>query len=332
MKFNFGDIKSSKSLLSKYSEEEIMERLGVPIEEGRFCSPYRDDKTPTCSLWRAPGNERLYFMDWAVFDEPVDVFDLYRYINYCSFDAAIEGLWELMSGDVSSQTLSVKESIVNVKSVSQTRVRAQTLALTEDDLRWWSRFGITKETLNKFNVLKAEYIWLGQDLIYTAGPGVKPGYVYRFFKDSIKVYFPHRTYNRFYHNDGSMIQGWSQLPAEGDLVIVTKSYKDVMFFFEEGIPAVAPQSESILLDKQSVEELRSRFTNVVVLMDNDRAGIIALRKYKRLGLKIYMLSRTWSKDISDFRLKYGANKTSRLIAATKWNLLNGGSSLSNFKL
>mgnify|MGYP003307397942 CR=1 FL=1 len=39
-------------ILSKVKEEEIWSHYGVPITKGLFCSKLRQDKTPTCSLYR----------------------------------------------------------------------------------------------------------------------------------------------------------------------------------------------------------------------------------------------------------------------------------------
>jgi hypothetical protein len=337
MNFNFDDIHTTEKLLTRFGEEDIMERMGVPIEEavegGRFCSPYRDDNTPTCSVWRADGNDRLYYMDWALFDKPLDIYDLYMHVyGVGSFKDASAGIWDMMTKKDPSRSAQEHIQQVRSKSSNETKVTATPRAWSIEDTRWWSSFGISMSTLIQFDVEPIQSAFLGHDLIYNHVPDiVKPGYLYT-FPEAIKVYFPHRGYNRFYHDSGKTVQGWTQLPAEGDFVVVTKSMKDVMLLHELQIPAVAPMSESILLDQDSVVSLKKRFKNVVVLMDNDHAGIVALRKYKAQGLTILMLSRHWAKDISDFYLKYGIDRTSRLINATKWNLLKGGSSLSHFKL
>ena len=99
MKFHFSDIENKETLLAKYSEEEIMETImGIEVQEERFCSPFRNDERPTCSLWRAPGNGCLYFMDWATLNHPVDVFGLYMYAHGCEFNDALNGIWQMMSG------------------------------------------------------------------------------------------------------------------------------------------------------------------------------------------------------------------------------------------
>lgn len=316
MKFDFNNIRDRDNLLVAYSEEQIMEAMGIEITEERFCSPFREDERPTCSLKRMSGNGQLYFMDWATLTEPVDVFGLYMYVHGCRFSDAVTGLWELMEGELPNKS-STATNTIRVKKLSETRIKAQSRDWLETDLNWWRSFGIELETLIRFNVRPVQFVWLGSDMIYQfSSLEVFAAYVYEEI-DSLKVYFPHRATYRFYHNNASTLQGYNQLPLSGRELVITKALKDVMVLHKYGIPAVAPQSETIILNKEQLDDLNQRFSNVVAFFDNDHAGIIALRKYKELGMKVYMLSRHWCKDISDYYRKYGDEATRDLISKTK---------------
>lgn len=333
MKFNFNDIKNKETLLARYSEEEIMEMMGVPIEERRFCSPFRNDRTPTCSLWRAPGNEVLYYMDWAVFNEPVDCFGLYMYLYNCTFNEAIVGIWGAFDREFSSKPSTKSNHVIDARTITETKIVATSRSWTPKDLRWWNNFGVTRVELDKYLVRPAEIVWLGDRIIYQHSSSQIPSAYFYTFPEGIKVYFPSRDYNRFYHNNGKLVQGWEQLPDHGEIVVVTKSLKDVMLFSRFNLPAVAPQSESILLSNDTLVELHSRFDKVVIVYDQDRAGIIALLKYRKLGLTVFMLPKKWgAKDMTDFYAKYGLDKTSELIASTKEYLQNGGTQSFNYTI
>lgn len=320
MEFSFDDIKNKENLLARYSEEEIMEAMGVPISEERFCSPFRNDDHPTCSLWRASGNDVLYFMDWAVLDKPLDVFALYMYAYGCEFGEAVTGLWGLMEGWVPGKTPGTRGKI-KIRQMEDVKLKVLSREWTEIDHKWWRSFGILPDTLIRFGVSPVKFMWLGQDLYYQySGPVVYPAYVYE-DGENLKVYFPFKKKFRFYQNNGSAVQGIKQLPLSGKVLVITKSLKDVMLLYEFGIPAVAPQSESVTLNEETLDDLKSRFDNVVVLFDNDHAGITALRRYKKLGFPILMLSRHEAKDISDYYRKYGAEMTKQLVEQTKRELL-----------
>jgi hypothetical protein len=330
MKYDFNDTLSVQKLLNLRTDEQIMELMGVPVFERRFCSPYRDDKNPTCSLRRGD-NGFLYYMDWAAMTNPVDFVDLYRHLHSCDFKEALEGILKMINNNVPSQTFA---TVVRHESrtASETLIKADDRPFAFVDLQWWGRFGITKSTLEFFKVWALLRAWVGNDMIYQYIPeaGVKPAYLYR--NAGIKLYFPHRSYNRFYQNDGRSVQGYMQLPQTGKFCLITKALKDVMLAYELGLPAVAPQSEGVMLSDALLAELDFRFDYLLVLLDNDRAGIASLRKYKAKNLPIFMFPRkSGSKDLTDYRERCGPEKTFDLVQKVKNAYLVGKRlSLSEF--
>lgn len=78
------------------------------------------------------------------------------------------------------------------------------------------------------------------------------------------------------------IQGYTQLPAEGDLLIIAASMKDALCLIAVGFNAIAPQSESTSIPDAIIEELKGRFKQIVILFDNDEAGLASAKKYSAL--------------------------------------------------
>ena len=97
------------------------------------------------------------------------------------------------------------------------------------------------------------------------------------------------------------IQGYKQLPKEGDVLFITKSMKDVMCFYEMGIPAISPSSESTFIPNKVLEQLKKRFKRIIILFDRDPAGIKYSRKMsKQTGLEAMFIHKKFkAKDISD---------------------------------
>ena len=81
--------------------------------------------------------------------------------------------------------------------------------------------------------------------------------------------------------------------------------KDVMFLHEHGIPAIAPNSEGIIISDKQMQKLSKRFTKIIVFYDNDLAGVKGAHKYKKTfsNVSCVFLKRKYSKDISDFYKK-----------------------------
>ena len=46
-----------------------------------------------------------------------------------------------------------------------------------------------------------------------------------------------------------------------------------MCLYEFGIPAIAPNSENLFISDSVLEQLKSRFKNIIVIYDSDLAGI-----------------------------------------------------------
>ena len=86
-------------------------------------------------------------------------------------------------------------------------------------------------------------------------------------------------------NFRSEVQGLSKLPERGDILCITKSMKDIAVYHEIGIPAIAPQSEHILLSEEVMADLYSRFDFIFTNFDNDETGKALAEKYdEKYGL------------------------------------------------
>ena len=102
------------------------------------------------------------------------------------------------------------------------------------------------------------------------------------------------------------------MPETGDLLIITKSLKDVMVFYELGISAVGLQAETNKMSKKSFNELTKRFKRVILLLDNDDQGYTSTCEFL-LEYDIEFFFIPDEKDISDYIKKYGYKKAFNLI-------------------
>ena len=120
--------------------------------------------------------------------------------------------------------------------------------------------------------------------------------------------------------DKTLLQGYSQLPRNGDILVITKSLKDVMLFYELGINSIAPNSETMFLTSKVYLELNKRFDDIYILFDNDYQGITSMNKFRKqfkaegIDLKCAWIPRKYgAKDISDLYLKVGKERLIELI-------------------
>lgn len=111
------------------------------------------------------------------------------------------------------------------------------------------------------------------------------------------------------------MQGAKQLPKEDDVLVITKSLKDVMTLYALGITAIAPNSENLFLTESQFSKLKSRFKRIIVFYDNDLTGLHNMNKIRKsFDVECMWIPRSYgAKDISDFHKMYGREKTLELI-------------------
>ena len=110
-----------------------------------------------------------------------------------------------------------------------------------------------------------------------------------------RIYFPTQKSMRFISNWKSFrIQGDHMLPKSGEVIVVTKSMKDVMLFHELGLPAIAPVSETVFLTESHYRKLKERFDKA--FYDLLEAGNSLMKVQKKLGEAEKLISKNKAKQ------------------------------------
>jgi hypothetical protein len=269
-----------KWIQERVSEEEIFSfYLGIEVDLNKpFCSPLRIDKNPTCKFFITNAGN-LHMKDFSGHFSG-NCFALVQFMYSVSFKEAlliIANDFELL--DYENEKAFKKVAItklIQTKSV----INYQTRKWDKQDLEYWNKFYISQELLQYYNVYPINLIWLNSKLHYTNSKN-DPAYIYIFEEDKFKIYFPKRKNARFLCNT-NVVQGLKQLPQTGKTLIITKALKDIMVLYNFNIPAIAPQSETQIIDVKLYEELSSRFETIHTLYDFDLTGIRTSNKMKKL--------------------------------------------------
>ena len=297
-------------IFSRLTEEDIFGFYGIPVQRGKFCSPLRRDRRPTCNFYRSRNNQLIY-RDWGT-NHRFDAIGLVQWKFNLSFGQALIRIWAdmLVSGNPSLPASYGKTEYISKKEPARIRVKRR--PWTMDDAQWWQIHGISLNTLRFYNVSPIERAWLNGEPFYVNNPK-DVCYAYHFGFEEYKLYFPMRDEFRFI-SSSSAIQGWHQLPPTGRWVVITKSLKDVMLLHEYSIAAIALHSEALVPSDDLLEKLKERFEYAVLFYDNDRQGITAMQQAKSKMPCIWIPRKAGSpKDITDYRAAYGYVKTLDLI-------------------
>lgn len=304
--------------------------LGVTPDKEMHCNPLRDDKQPTASFYRAKNGE-LIFKDWKTnfhanfVDVVIAKFDV-TYVKALNIIANDFGI--INKPHYSKNSAAVEYKGEKITERTGTLIQAEIRPWPEEQLKWWNAFGITEATLKKYDVHSVKNVFLNGNFAYTATTA-NPIYGYYYGKEEgrelWKMYFPLKRKYRFLLNTNKL-QGVKQLPKSGDIVVVTKSLKDVMVLHEMGVAAIAPQAESVIITSRQYAALAKRFKRVIFNGDWDGAGQLFMlqsrRRYPSICLS-FVDKKKYGKDVSDFVKKYGFDKAQKYIKKLEQLVLAG---------
>ena len=309
-------------LLSKNSQETYFEHyLGVPVKKGLFRSPsvIRSDANPTCSFYKNKNNILMY-KDFA--GPTFDFIGCVMYLFNCNYYNALRIIAHdfniIPIADIPRNPPKIQYTNTVLEKTSKSRIEVELKEFSEKELKWWEGFGISKNTLKKFQVYSVKSIFLN-GVYFSSSSESSPiyGYYGGTASDGAelwRLYMPTKRNYRFLSNwSQEMIQGSKQLPKSGEFVVVTKSMKDVMSLYEFGITAIAPNSENLFLTEPQYNKIKSRFNQVYLLYDRDLPGVKSANKIRKKFKEVKVLLTPKTKDFSDYVKKYGIMKTFKLV-------------------
>lgn len=195
-------------------------------------------------------------------------------------------------------------------------------------LRYWEDYGITQEVLERYGVLAIDDFstYSRADRFYTIRwNDDTPIYAYN-LGSGLKLYRPRGGGLKFMYAGRvpkPYIFGLSQLPEEGDLLIITGGEKDVLSLASRGYSAICFNSETKSVGDDTIGELACRFAHIAVLYDMDETGIKSseamVDKHAAFDLKRIELPLTGqksNKDVSDYFRNGGTEDDLREIIET----------------
>ena len=284
-------------ILSKVNEYDIYASYIGQFKPGLiYNSPFRKDTNPSFGVFLSKRTGKLLFKDHGS-GVCGDVIKFVREItgisNYNDVLQEIVRKLKITNKTVlkSTKPIESKETIIGI-------VRQ---AFTEIDKNYWGSYHITMPTLEKFNVHSIKY-YLCNGIVKGIYKDENPMYAYKVY-NNFKIYRPlGDKFTKWRNNLTDIdVQGYAQLPKKGNLLIITKSLKDVMVLHEMGYNAVSPSSESTFIPDIVLNDLKKRFKTILICFDRDVPGVQNMRKVSlKTGLKGFLVHKSFkAKDISD---------------------------------
>lgn len=286
---------TQESIYSFYMQEDVTD-LGV------YNSPLREDNIPSFGLfYHSREKDVLMFRDFATGDTGDCVVLVSKMFNLSFKDSLYKIAFDMGLTTYNPEAQFLKKDYPKLNRKEVVKLGVKTREWEQKDKMFWQKHGISKKTLIKFNVYPISHIFYND----TAVLAHYLAYVYVEFKDntpSFKIYQPLEDKKRKWINNAnySVHQGYTQLPKTGDVLIITKSLKDVMSIHDcVDLPAIGLQSESILMKQSVMDEYQSRFKKVYCLFDNDAAGEkLAAEFYTKFNIPHFFMPKL--PNVTDF--------------------------------
>lgn len=336
-----------EEILKRITQKEIFEcylkkEVIVGKENATYVAPYRNDSNPDCYFEEF--NDRLYFIDFADIDKKSkDCIYFVKRILGVSYTDTLIHINETFNLGLGDSLKTAKE--ITIENSSSKEVfnkplkKKRTITILPrnwnyKDSVFWSKYEISKENLISDGVLPVDiYKSINKKEEYFSIKPLDICYAYTDFEDKEKkkIYRPksNKKDKWFTNCNQNDIGSMEFLDWKGDLLIISKSYKDCRVLRNQNLQSIWLQNEGAMPSISILTRLCKRFTNIVVWFDNDQTGIatsnvlvsiinsIFPNKSKSVFLPPKLLSEG-IKDPSDLIYKKGRKK---LVEFIKDNIL-----------
>ena len=270
-------------------------------------SPLRQDKHPSFGLYSPNGTE-INYIDFSTRDSGT-IFTLLKNMWNLDYPEVFKRICQDFSKFNSKATVIKSSKCDTTSQVSSSNIdmKCKVREWKDYDLEYWASYGITLPWLKYANVYPISHKIIvkdGKEFVFGAD---KYAYAYVEFKEgktTLKIYQPFnkRGFKWANKHDRSVISLWTKVPKTGDKIVVCSSLKDALCLWANtSIPAIAIQGEGYGISNTAINELKRRYKEVYILLDNDEAG---LRDGEKLSastgfINLVLPNINGAKDVSD---------------------------------
>lgn len=307
----YGRTKSSLSkedILKLVREEDLLfHYFGINELPCLINSPFRKDENPSFAFFSF--NNFIAYKDFAT-GESGSIFKAISILFNTNWEDTIKQIYkDIKTGEINKTILRQKtsKSRIIVRHVGRTLIDVHVRQWRQHDMEYWNSFGISKEWLEFIEAYPISHVYITNNKGTFRIPADKYAYVYIERKEgkiSKKIYQPFNKngFKWMTDHDKSVIALWTKIPQNGDKICICSSVKDALtLWINAGIPSIAIQGEGFPISDHAINDLKARFKNIYILLDNDKPGIKnALKLAEKTGFENILLPNiNGCKDIAD---------------------------------
>lgn len=314
-----------EEILSKTTEADILSYyLNITKVPCVISSPLRQDKKPSFGFYSSNG-KRIYYTDLSTGDRG-GLFDLFKKLWNCSYKEVLTRINNDISKFNNNSNIQIYTSC-NINSIKKynnsSDLQCKIREWRKYDIEYWQSYGISIEWLKYAEVYPISHKIIINDNKKYVFAADKYAYVYVEHKDNkvtLKIYQPFNKNGYKWSNkhDSSIISLWTKAPEYGDKICICSSVKDALCLWANiGIPSLAIQGEGYRISNTAINELKRRYRQVFICLDNDKPGLKNAQKLaKETGFtNVILPSFNGGKDISDLMKTKGKEEFLRILTS-----------------
>lgn len=321
------------------SKEEILDRthrgldvfkhyIGFPVRPGKnFRNPLYDDKNASCNIYFDRHAQVFKMKDFGNDDYSGDCFwfvavitgmDVRRnfhdvikriisdlHLSACDYYASKE----IRTPSRKKTSPDRSENYIEIPAKKEYSMESK--AFTDTELSFWHQYGISHETLDRFNVRSVKTFDSynrSNESYRLSSTSTEPIFAY-LWTGFAKLYMPNSKMRFLYGGEMPELYcfGLEQLPSKGDMVFITGGEKDVMSLVSHGFNAICFNSETATAPESLIQVLARKFRHIIFLYDMDETGrkesarqAEALSAYHVIRMELPLSGEKGDKDISDY--------------------------------
>ena len=320
------DSVSLNDIKSRVTETDILSfYLNIKELPCVINSPFREDNRPSFGIYFNNKSKRVYYKDYATNDSG-GLFDLLGKLWNCNYKKVLENInKDINNIDKGNVKLNTGHTITirsNDEHHNSSDLQCKIREWKDYDIEYWSSYGISLKWLKYADVYPISHkiiIKDGHKYVFKAD---KLAYAYVERKEgkvTLKIYQPFNKVGYKWSNkhDKSVISLWTKVPEYGDKICICSSLKDALCLWANtGIPSISVQGEAYNMSNTAINELKRRYKQVFICLDNDEPGLKDAQKLsEETGFTNVVLHKfdNEGKDISDSFKLLGKQKWLELI-------------------
>ena len=281
--FNFENISNGTAspltkdfILNKVSDAEIFYFYHGPYKlGGSYKSLLRNEKNPSVTFFKGKSGKIIYW-DYKE-NKGYDCFDFVKSLFNLNYDKTLQmisfdfGLTDSKNLNVLKKTKEFAKSIEN-EIQPETLIQFSPSAWDKDNLSFWSLYEITQSELEKNEVFPVKELFINKKQIF--GNTQRYAKIEKYLcgnimKTGVKIYSPHDKISKWINSIPLHVPfGMNQLTYDSDVIVITKSFKDMIVLKKFFKNVIATQNESEGAIPEEIIAKLTHFKKKLIIFDN----------------------------------------------------------------